>query len=201
MRLCLPIAMMMLLAMACGPSQEEVDQAIADAVAEAEARTDAKLDIITLMPGPQGEPGPEGAQGPQGERGERGEVGPTGPVGLRGDRGTPGQVGMHGPPGPRGDRGEQGPPGPAGPAGGAASIPKSLEVEELIIRAPGGGDYIAFQPGTDGKASWIVWVSGTGRYMGSISAGTVDGMVLREADQGDNRTTFCVGDGVAGLCE
>ena len=103
----------------CGPSQEEIDQTVAAAVAEAEGRMDAKLQIISLTPGPQGEQGIQGIEGPQGPQGEPGETGPAGPSGPRGPmgfKGDFGEQGFTGLPGPQGEPGPQGPPGPPGNA-------------------------------------------------------------------------------------
>ena len=81
---------------------------------------DAKLEVIELTPGPQGEQGPQGEPGVQGPQGEVGPAGPQGEPGPKGEKGDTGDVGPQGPAGeqgPKGDRGEQGPQGEVGPAG------------------------------------------------------------------------------------
>ena len=78
---------------------------------------DAKLEVIELTPGPQGEQGPQGepgVQGPQGPAGPQGEPGPQGP---QGEPGPAGKDGVDGAPGPKGDKGDIGPQGPAGEKG------------------------------------------------------------------------------------
>ena len=84
---------------------------------------DAKLEVIELTPGPQGEQGPQGepgVQGPQGEVGPAGPQGEPGPQGEKGDTGEPGPAGkdgVDGAPGPKGDKGDKGPQGPTGEKG------------------------------------------------------------------------------------
>lgn len=165
----------------CGPSQEEIDQTVAAAVAEAEARMEAKIQIISLTPGPQGEQGIQGIQGIIGPQGPQGETGPAGQSGPRGPMGFKGEVGIQGfagPPGPQGDPGPQGQPGPPGPAGApgsVASIPKVLEVESLIIRKPGDGGYIEIRAGEPGKVADIVWRGDDGIADGFLFAGSARG--------------------------
>ena len=81
---------------------------------------DAKLEVIELTPGPQGEQGPQGepgVQGPQGPVGPQGEPGPQGEKGDTGEPGPAGKDGIDGAPGPKGDIGPQGPAGEKGDKG------------------------------------------------------------------------------------
>ena len=198
------VALLALLLVACGPSTDEIDQRIAAAVAEAEGRMDAKVEAVTKMEGPlgpQGEIGPVGPQGEPGPVGTQGPQGTQGEIGPRGDRGSSGQVGVQGPQGPRGDTGPQGPPGTAGPPGSATSIPRVLEVEELIVRVDNGTSYIRFQPGTAGRASWITFHDAdTDRVIGSLNGGTARGFVITDTKPGMEKTSFCIDAGVAGIC-
>lgn len=81
--------------------QSEMDLLARIAVLEAtvedlEARLlglEGEVNLLELVPGPQGPPGPEGPPGPQGEQG------PQGPEGDTGDTGPPGPQGEQGPPG------------------------------------------------------------------------------------------------------
>ena len=66
----------------------------------------AALDLVTSMPGPQGDPGP---RGPTGLKGDTGSQGDTGATGAKGDTGPRGRTGATGP---------QGATGTQGPAGG-----------------------------------------------------------------------------------
>lgn len=86
-------------------NEEEVDEHIADAIADA---------TFEGVPGPAG---PIGPQGPQGETGPAGPTGATGAVGPAGPQGDPGPTGPTGPEGPQGDPGPTGDTGPAGPTG------------------------------------------------------------------------------------
>ena len=197
------VALSALLLVACGPSSAEIDQRIAAAVAEAEARMEVKVDAVTKMEGPlgpQGDVGPEGPQGQPGPTGPQGQQGPQGEIGPRGDRGPAGQVGTQGAQGPRGDTGAQGPPGPQGPAGsagGSANIPSTLEVEELRVCGAGGCIYIT--SGTDEFVPTIRWLS-DGTIVSVISGGSVDGLVLSESNLQGGWTQFCIDEGVAGIC-
>ena len=201
LRLIVPLLLLSLLLVGCGPSSDEIDQRIAAAVAAAESRTDAKVEAVSKMEGPvgpqgetgpagpQGEPGPVGAQGPQGARGEQGDIGP------RGDRGASGQVGVQGPQGPRGDVGPQGPPGTAG---SATTIPDVLEVEEL--RVCGDGGCIHILGGTDEFVPSIRWLTPDGVLSTLLQGGTFDGFVITEANTGSGWTDFCIFDRNAGIC-
>ena len=185
----------------CGPSQEEIDQTVAAAVAEAEARMDARVEAVTKMEGPVG---PQGEVGPAGPKGEAGPVGPQGlqgvqgDIGPRGDRGAAGPVGVQGPQGPRGDTGPQGPPGPAGATGGAAAIPNVLEVQEL--RVCGDGGCIHIRSGTSEFVPSIRWLDPDGGTTTSLAGGSVDGFVITESNTRSGWTDFCVLDGVARIC-
>ena len=139
-----------LFTVACGPTDEELAALVA---AEVERQ------VALVPPAPQGDTGPEGPQGPQGAEGSQGLTGPQGPQGLLGPRGpqgatgpqgSRGDTGRTGPQGPRGDPGPAGQPGAPGAPGtsGSLEIPKTLEVEELIIRGDRDGQYIVIRPGT-----------------------------------------------------
>ena len=158
--------LLVLLLAACGPSEDEIDQRIASAVAAAEARTDSKIETISLTPGPQGERGEQGIRGRTGLQGPRGETGPAGASGPRGPMGFRGEVGIQGFAGPKGDPGPQGPPGAQGPPGrdgSAASIPKVLEVEKLVVRKPGDNTYIVIgDVDADSEHSTIEWYDSGG---------------------------------------
>ena len=198
---------LVLAAIACGPSQEEIDQTVAAAVAEAEARTDAKIETISLTPGPQGEQGIqgiqgiEGAQGPQGETGPAGQSGPRGPMGFKGEFGA---QGFEGPPGPQGEAGPQGPPGPrgpAGPAGSGATIPKTLVVEELLIKGHAEGGSLRLKAGSEGKVATIYWIVPESGVVAEVHGGSARGFVIEtENSNGREWTDFCVNEGVAGIC-
>ena len=185
----------------CGPSDE-----VLAAMVEAEVTRQVAL----IPPAPQGEPGLEGAQGPQGDQGLPGEagtqglVGPGGPRGDRGEQGSPGPSGAAGPAGasgPAGAAGPMGPPGPAGSAGAGAAVPKTLEVEELIVRKAGeDGQRIRLRAGSAGKVAVIEWLSANGSVEGWIAANTTDGFKIAEGDGGGQRTYYCIGQGKAGLC-
>ena len=75
----------------------------------------AALDLVTSMPGPQGDPGPRGPTGLKGDTGSQGETGTTG---LQGATGATGAKGDTGPKGDTGATGPQGATGAQGPAGG-----------------------------------------------------------------------------------
>ena len=185
-----------LLLVACGPSQDEIDQRIAAAVAAAEARTDAKIETISLTPGPQGERGEQGIRGRSGLQGPRGETGPAGASGPRGPMGFKGEVGIQGfagPPGPQGEPGPQGPPGAQGPPGrdgSAASIPKVLEVEKLIVRDSQGGGYLVLEPGAEGNVAAIEWRDSDGSLTAFLFGGTNNGFIVY-----DDGTAYCFDNG------
>ncbi len=73
----------------------------------------AALDLVTSMPGPQGNPGPRGPTGSKGDTGSQGDTGDDGPpgVGIVGPKGDTGTKGDTGAPGLKGDTGAQGPAG------------------------------------------------------------------------------------------
>lgn len=105
-----------------------------------ESEVDAKINVIELLPGPQGpqgEQGPEGKQGPQGERGERGAAGPEG---AQGEQGPRGEQGEQGPVGPQGERGPQGPQGEQGPKGedGTVSFDELTDAQRASLVGPQG---------------------------------------------------------------
>lgn len=87
-------------------------QALHDSVAAANAR----IDDISLTPGPAGA---TGAQGIQGVTGQAGAKGTTGDQGLRGPSGTDGVQGLAGPTGPAGVAGPVGATGAKGDTGAA----------------------------------------------------------------------------------
>ena len=184
------VALFALLLVACGPSEEEIDRRIAAAVAAAESRTDAKIETIGLTPGEQGIQGIQGApgvEGPPGPQGERGQVGPSGP---RGPMGFKGEVGIQGFAGPKGDPGPQGPPGAQGPPGRdgtAASIPKVLEVEKLIIRKPGAsGQHLELTPLS---VSWYHEDGELGTFLGGA---TPIGFVILNDDSDGETRVYCI---------
>lgn len=210
------LGLVALVALACGPSEAEVDQRIADAVAAAEARMGERVDAVTKMEGPlgpqgevgpigpQGEQGPIGPRGPEGPQGEQGEMGlpgergQAGLIGATGRQGPPGETGPQGPPGARGATGAQGPRGPQGPPGSVASIPDVLEVQEL--RVCGNGGCIHIRSGTTEFVPSIRWLDADGIFSTALFGGSVDGFVIREANRGSGFTDFCVNEGVAGIC-
>lgn len=108
-----------LIAIACGPSDAEIDARIDAAVA-------ATIAQIELPVGPAGPRGEKGEPGEQGEPGPEGQRGPAGPRGV----GSQGPEGRRGPVGPRGF---QGATGPMGPAGEDAVIPDELTVKQLLV--------------------------------------------------------------------
>lgn len=69
----------LVLAVACGPSESEIETLVAGEVQR-------QVSAINLPVGPSG---PQGVAGTQGQKGDRGEVGPAGP---KGERGAPGLV-------------------------------------------------------------------------------------------------------------
>ena len=187
----------------CGASQEDVDLAIAAAVAEAEARMDAKVETVSLTPGPQGEQGIQGIPGPQGPQGAQGETGPAGPSGPRGPmgfKGDFGEQGFTGPPGPQGEAGPQGPPGPRGPAGSSADIPTTLVVEEVIVRGSSDGGSLRLRAGATGRVAVIEWLHHEDGVVSKIYGGSIEGFVIEERDSQREWTDFCISEGVAGIC-
>ena len=157
--------------------------------------------------GPQGEVGPKserGDDGPRGETGARGEVGPQGErgdPGLRGDEGPRGEVGIKGERGDVGPRGEPGPQGPQGEQGPSWELPASIEVEELIVRIPGGGGYLELRGGDEGHVAYVAWYDSDGTYVGQITSGSIDGMVLATRDSDtDSWTEFCINKGEIAPC-
>ncbi len=160
MKLAPLIVLVVVLAIACGPTEADIQEMVREQVA-------AEVEKIEVLPGergPQGEPGPQGERGQVGPRGsagspgergepgpqgELGDVGPQGPVGAQGavgaqgergpqgERGAPGAKGDLGPQGERGEPGAKGDPGEKGepgPAGADAVIPDDLEVSSLTVR-------------------------------------------------------------------
>ena len=126
---------------ACGPSDDELA-----ALIEAEVARQMAL----VPPAPQGEVGPEGPQGLQGVEGPQGLVGPQGPQGLTGPLVVAGPQGRAGPDGSVGLRGPEGERGPMWPP---ATIPKILEVEELIVRGHLDGGYMRLVGGAEGRVA------------------------------------------------
>ena len=84
-----------------GPSQEDIDQMVADAIANTGIPDIVCMEVekVEPMPGPQGPAGPEGP---------RGEPGLTGREGPCGGQGPPGREGPSGDTGPQGERGDVG---------------------------------------------------------------------------------------------
>ena len=187
----------------CWASQDDIDRSVAAAVAEAEGRMDAKVEAVTKMEGPlgpQGELGPVGPQGelgPVGLQGETGPAGPSGPRGPMGFKGDFGEQGFAGPPGPRGEAGPQGPPGPPGPSGSSAAIPKTLVVEELVIRGSAQGGSLRLRPGSEGRVAVIEWLHHEDGVVSKIYGGSIDGFVIEEKDSQREWTDFCISEGVA----
>ena len=76
-----------------------------------------QLDLIELLPGPQGEPGEKGDTGDQGIQGEKGDTGDQGETGAKGDQGDQGIQGLQGVKGDKGDKGDTGDQGIQGVKG------------------------------------------------------------------------------------
>ena len=112
------------LAVACGPTEAEiqvmVDERVATAVAKIEVPAGERGE--PGVAGPKGERGEVGPRGPAGARGVPGVAGEVGPVGLTGEAGPVGGQGERGEPGVRGDPGERGPQGERGPAGARGDV-------------------------------------------------------------------------------
>ena len=194
------VALLMLATVGCAPNDAEIQEMVRAEV----AKEVAKIEVPSGDQGRQGEQGPQGEPGPQGEQGPagpQGEQGKQGEIGPRGDRGQPGQVGVQGPAGPRGDTGPQGPSGPAGASGGAASIPKVLEVEELIVRMDGGGGYLRLRGGEEGRVALIQWYSGSGTLAAQAFGGSTVGFKIENKNsEAEGWTEHCVDEGVSGIC-
>lgn len=198
--------------MGCGPSDEEF-------LARVAAEVERQVALIPPAPqgdaGPQGQEGPQGVegpqgligpegpqgvadpQGPQGETGPQGRVGPAGPIGFQGPQGPKGDTGPVGPPGPRGATGRQGPRGMIGEpqAGGPPRI-EELEMGQLVLRDPSGGQWMLIDGGDEDRHPRISWLSsGNNREIGYITVHSDLGLVLW--NQG---TRFCIGNGTAALC-
>ena len=110
-------------AVACGPSEQELDDMIQE---EVEAEVARQIALLPPAPaGPQGEQGPPGPQGP---------IGPQGPLGLVGSQGEIGPVGPQGVAGPQGRQGTTGPTGERGPQGVQGS-PADTAVTDRLMRA------------------------------------------------------------------
>ncbi len=213
----------------CGPSDEAIREIVRDEVAKVDlppgpqgppgprgdrGESGLRGEIGRLGPtgpeGPQGEAGPQGPRGQAGPKGESGDAGPQGERGLRGERGEagpPGEAGPQGEPGPRGERGatgppgEQGPPGPPGPEGSISEALTSLEVEELIIRVPGGVGYIIVRGGVGNKVADIRWYdSETDEIVGEIIAGSNIGMRLSARGPDGKWTDVCIDGGEILVC-
>ena len=213
----------------CGPSNDEIREIVRDEVNRIDipagppgpagprgdrGATGIRGDIGRLgpegPPGPQGEAGAQGPAGDPGPKGEPGDAGPrgeAGPAGARGEAGPPGEVGPRGEAGPRGLRGEPGPqgePGPEGPPGPAGAISEvltSLEVEELIIRVPGGVGYIIVRGGVGNKVADIRWYdSETDEIVGEIIADSKQGMRLSSKSAEGEWTDVCIDGGEITVC-
>ncbi len=223
------VAVAALTLVSCGPSDAEIREIVREEVSSIEVPagppgpagprgdrgpTGVRGDIGRLgpagPPGPEGEAGPQGPTGRAGPKGDAGDAGPpgeTGPQGARGETGPPGEVGPPGEAGPRGARGETGPPGeqgpegPQGPVGSLSEVLTSLEVEELIIRVPGGVGYIVIRGGVGNKVADIRWHdSETDDIVGEIVAGTRQGLKLSSKNAAGEWTDICIDGGEVTVC-
>ena len=223
------VAVAALTLVSCGPSNDEIREIVRDEVNRIDipagppgpagprgdrGATGIRGDIGRLgpegPPGPQGEAGPQGPGGEAGPKGDPGTAGPpgeTGPPGARGETGSQGEVGPRGEAGPRGARGEtglpgeQGPEGPPGPEGSFSEVLTSLEVEELIIRVPGGVGYIIIRGGVGNKVADIRWYDAeTDEIVGEIIAGSSRGMKLSSKSAEGEWTDVCIDGGEITVC-
>lgn len=147
---------------------------------EADARfkaLEARLESLTLTPGPKGDRGENGRDGAPGPQGPQGDMGPVGPQGAAGEPGAPGENGRDGAPGPQGIPGEAGLPGPQGAAGEAGEPGKAglngkqwtprgtwdaeTEYRGFDVVAHEGGAWLALDdaPGGIGGPGWQLIVS------------------------------------------
>ena len=148
-----------LLAFACGPSEEEIDRRIANAVEEAVARAgvaaDAKVAAADARTDGKFAEIQEITQGPPGPVGPAGEQGPPGPVGPGGAIGLPGVRGLQGPPGLDGRHGE-------------TIVPKELSVEVLRVCGDDGESCIVIRgPGLVNSGIFWVHDGQTGTHISS----------------------------------
>lgn len=124
MKLAALIVLVVVLAVACEPTDAEiqvmVDERVATAVAKIEVPAGERGE--PGVAGPKGERGEVGPRGPAGARGVHGVAGEVGPIGLTGEAGPVGGQGERGEPGVRGDPGERGPQGERGPAGARGDV-------------------------------------------------------------------------------
>ena len=223
------VAVAALALVSCGPSDEEIQEIVRNEIDRIELpagpqgqpgpRGPQGVRGVTGpqgvmgppgLQGPQGEAGPEGASGKVGPKGDPGDTGPRGETGLRGPSGDPGpsggmgprgEVGPRGARGETGPRGEQGPEGPPGPEGTFREAVSSLEVEELIIRVPGGVGYIIIRGGVGNKVADIRWHdSETDDIVGEIIAGTSQGMRLSSKGTDGKWTDVCIDGGEVVAC-
>ena len=194
------LTLVLTLSASCGPSDEELAAMVA---AEVERQ------VALVPPAPQGDRGPDGPQGPQGVEGPQGLVGPVGPQGLTGPQGPQGATGPQGRvgpagsvgvQGPKGDLGPQGPAGAAGRDGSAVSIPKVLEVEELIVSSGGWGKLV-FTSGDDDNVPAVRWVTRSGSEVATIWGGTTDGIIMRNRNDDGSWTRVCIDEGRIGICQ
>lgn len=207
MKLAALIVLVVVLAVACGPTEADIEEMVREQVA-AEV---AKIEVPSGERGPQGEPGPQGERGQvgprgpagspgergePGPRGERGDVGAQGSVGAQGavgaqgergpqgERGAPGAKGDVGPQGERGEPGAKGDPGDKGepgPAGADAVIPDKLEVSSLVVR----GGITVWKEGGDE----YLWISGGRQSAPSIVWGVrVEGLTWPDGNDYWSRT-------------
>ena len=215
------VAVAALALVSCGPSDEEIREIVRNEVNSLElptgpqgpagpkgerGPTGLRGEIGRLGPeGPQGLQGEVGPQGPTGESGPKGEPGGAGPPGEPGPRGEPGAPGPSGDAGPRGEvgprgargetgpRGEPGQEGPPGPEGSISEVLTSLEIEELIVRVPGGVGYIVIRGGVGNKVADIRWHdSETDEIVGEIIAGSSQGMRLSSKGSDGKWTDVCI---------
>ena len=188
----LTVLMALALVGCSGPSDAEIAESV-------RLEVERQVAEIEIPPGPVGLEGPEGQPGPQGIQGERGGEGLSG---TRGDMGAPGAVGREGPrgvPGPQGERGDMGLPGPIGPQ---TTMPKVLEVEELIVRGQDGGSYMLLRAGEDGRVARVEWRLGeTGQLVSAVSGGSASGLILQDVNPDGTWTVFCIYGGTVELCE
>ena len=151
------------------------------------------------LPGAQGETGAQGQQGQEkaGPQGVRGEAGPQGAVGARGAKGDPGEMGPDGPRGPQGEQGLQGEPGlqgVEGPAGATTTIPKVLEVEELVVRGAAGPGSLLLDGGSvaNEERPAITWFNEDGDPYLALYPAFGGLTILVFDDSGDTFEVYCI---------
>ena len=75
--------------------------------------------------------------------------------------------------------------------GPPATIPKVLEVEELIVRSDDSGAYMRLVGGSEGKVAKIEWYTSGGQVVAQIWGGSTRGMVLSNCQNG-RWSEFCI---------